>query len=133
MVRVSASFELPGVNCTVFLVSVGKAWNGWYPPPGHEKANFTKRMLKNAVVTCDKPPSNPPECTKSAGPCLFDIEKDPCEYENLASQHEDILQQLLAKLEGYRKSSVPPRNKPIDPKANPIYHGGAWVAWDDLP
>ena len=90
-------------------------------------------MLKNAVVTCDKPPCNPPECTKSAGPCLFDIEKDPCEYVNLASQHEDILQQLLAKLEGYRKSSVPPRKKQKDPKANPIYHGGAWVAWDDLP
>ena len=83
------------------------------------------------MVTCGQPPSSPPECTKSAGPCLFDIEHDPCEYVNLASQHDDIVQKLLAKLEDYRKSSVPPRNKPIDPKANPKYHGGAWVAWED--
>ncbi|XP_078346464.1 arylsulfatase B-like [Oculina patagonica] len=115
------------------LVNAGKAWNGWYPPPGYEESNFSNKTLKNAVVMCGQPPSNPPECTKSAGPCLFDIEKDPCEYVNLASQHGDIVQKLLAKLEGYRNSSVPSRNKPIDPRANPKYHGGAWVAWGDLP
>lgn len=115
------------------VVNAEKAWNGWYPPPEYEEANVSNKTLKNAVVTCDKPPSKPPGCTKTDGPCLFDIENDPCEYVNLASKYEDILEQMLAKLEGYRKSSVPPRNKPEDPKANPKYHGGAWVAWEDIP
>jgi len=85
------------------------------------------------VVTCGDPPSTAPDCSKSSGPCLFDIEQDPCEYVNLASQHEDLVQKLLAKLEEYRNSSVPPRNKHMDPRANPKYHGGAWVPWHDLP
>lgn len=113
------------------VVNASKGWNGWYPPPGYEQSNIFNHTLKNAVVKCDSPPSDPPTCTKSDGPCLFDIEKDPCEYVNLASQHNDIVQELLAKLEKYRKSSVTPRNQPIDPKANPKYHGGAWIAWDD--
>ena len=111
----------------------GKAWNGWYPPPGYEQSNISNRTLKNAVVTCGKPPSTAPDCSKSSGPCLFDIEQDPCEYVNLASQHEDLVQKLLTKLEEYRNSSVPPRNKHMDPRANPKYHGGAWVPWEDLP
>ena len=93
--------------------------------------SITDASLKNAVVKCGTPPSSPPECTPELGPCLFDVSKDPCEYVNLAAKQPAIVDTMLKWLDEYRKTMVPPRNKPFDPSANPALHGGVWDPWMD--
>ena len=90
---------------------------------GTRRHEFVQQNVKKRRGHVRRCPSTAPDCSKSSGPCPFDIEQDPC----------DSVQKLLAKLEEYRNSSGSPRNKHMDPRANPKYHGGAWVPWDDLP
>ncbi|KAL9955594.1 hypothetical protein ACROYT_G036936 [Oculina patagonica] len=115
------------------LVNISSGWSGWYAPPGFENSNHSTRgaALKNAEVTCGKPPSSPPECTHELGPCLFDVIKDPCEYVNQAKNEPAIVDLMLEWLDEYRKTMVPPRNKPFDPNSNPDKYGGVWSPWMD--
>ena len=112
---------------------IGSAWSGWYAPPEFENSTHPTRgaTLKNAVVTCGKPPSSPPECTREAGPCLFNVEGDPCEYVNQAKNQPEIVKTMLQWLDQYQNTMVPPRNKPFDPRANPNNFGGVWSPWMD--
>lgn len=112
--------------------------DGWYPPPGLEEnprqqRNFTDTfpILKNAVVTCGPRPAKPAKCGHGDGPCLFNMDDDPCEYTNLAANHTDVLYILLQLLEKYKATMVPIRNKPYDYSSNPKYHNGVWTAWCD--
>jgi hypothetical protein len=42
-----------------------------------------------------------PVCDLREGPCLFDLDEDPCEQKNYAEQKPEIAQFMLAKLETY--------------------------------
>ena len=42
------------------------------------------------------------------------------------------MKQLLARVEAWNKTAVPPANQPTDPKADPKLHGGNWVPWVTL-
>ena len=117
---------------------LGHGHDGWYPPPGLEQnaqqprnVSSTHPTLKNAVVKCGPPPAEPAKCGKMDGPCLFNIEEDPCEYTNLAQKETDVLNHMLKLLETYKSTMVPIRNKPYDKNANPKYHNGLWTAWCD--
>lgn len=117
---------------------LGHGHDGWYPPPGLEEnaqrprnVSSTHPTLKNAVVTCGPPPAEPAKCGKKDGPCLFNIEEDPCEYTNLAQKETDVLNHMLKLLETYKSTMVPIRNKPYDKNANPKNHNGLWTAWCD--
>jgi hypothetical protein len=82
------------------------------------------------VVDCGKRPANAStNCVPEKAPCLFYIPDDPCEFNNVASQHPAIVKQLMDRIEEYRRTMVAPGNKPIDPKGNPALHGGAWEPW----
>ncbi|KAL9955582.1 hypothetical protein ACROYT_G036923 [Oculina patagonica] len=118
------------------LVNESYGHDGWYPPPGvdistQRPRNVSHPTLKSAVVTCGPPPAKPAKCGHKDGPCLFNIEDDPCEYTNLAGEEKEVLQYMLQLLEKYKASMVPIRNKPYDPNANPHYHDGLWTAWCD--
>jgi len=129
-------------HLTHFFIHVhgylGFGFDGWYPPPGLEEdaqhprnVSNTHPTLKNAVVTCGPPPVKPAKCGVGDGPCLFNIEEDPCEYTNLAQKETDVLNHMLKLLEAYKSTMVPIRNKPYDKNANPKYHNGVWTAWCD--
>ena len=51
---------------------------------------------------------------------------DPNEHNDLSKQYPDVVKELKAKLEEYKKSYVPPKKPPIDPKANPDNYDGYW-------
>ena len=116
----------------VFLFQ-GTAWSGWYSPPGIVRSNTSgvSAEFRKAEVKCDPPPSSPPECTRELGPCLFNIDNDPCEYVNQAKSQPDIVRNMLSWLEQYKQTMVPPRNKPNDPASNPNNFGGVWSPWMD--
>ncbi|CAN7937132.1 unnamed protein product [Ixodes hexagonus] len=99
---------------------------------GHNVACGSGRGSYAAPIKCaQRDPSK--SCAPTVAPCLFDLSKDPCEYNNIAEQHSEVLQRLLGKLAGYQATSVPPANVPLDPRADPALHNNAWVSWGDVP
>ena len=65
----------------------------WYKPEG---INMTK--LTNLTVTCAKRQHTLPECTKHTSPCLFNIKEDPCEFNNIAKQHPELVNSMVKRL-----------------------------------
>ncbi|XP_041375693.1 arylsulfatase B-like [Gigantopelta aegis] len=81
-------------------------------------------------VNCGPRPANAStNCQPKQSPCLFHIPSDPCEYNNIADDHQDIVIKLLTRLQEYSYTMVPPGNKPFDQNGNPKLHDGAWVPW----
>ncbi|XP_055904623.1 arylsulfatase B-like [Eupeodes corollae] len=71
------------------------------------------------------------KCEPAIAPCLFDIEKDPCEMYNIAAEHPHIIAELEADVEYYRQSAVEIAWLPGDPLANPGLHNNTWTWWKD--
>ncbi|CAL1528370.1 unnamed protein product [Lymnaea stagnalis] len=81
-------------------------------------------------VHCGVKPENASiNCQPEKAPCLYHLRDDPCEYNNLATSLPITVQQLMARLNLYRDTMIPPANKPIDPNGNPQLHGGVWGPW----
>uniref|UniRef100_W8B3Q6 Arylsulfatase B n=1 Tax=Ceratitis capitata TaxID=7213 RepID=W8B3Q6_CERCA len=73
-------------------------------------------------------------CDPLLGPCLFDIDVDPCEQNNLYDTMSDgkVVQEMLARIEHFRETQHPPNNKPLDPKCDPRLYNGEWTWWQDI-
>jgi hypothetical protein len=63
--------------------------------------------------------------------CLFDLEEDPCETNNLISTHPNITESLMKKLQQFRKEMVPELTKRPDLASNPLFFNNTWVCWLD--
>ena len=86
-----------------------------------------------AIVQCGPKPQNAStNCDVQKSYCLYDISKDPCEYNNLANEFPSVVKMLQTKLNEYRKTMQKPRNKPADPASNPNNFGGVWQPWVNL-
>uniref|UniRef100_A0A1B6DH44 Sulfatase N-terminal domain-containing protein n=1 Tax=Clastoptera arizonana TaxID=38151 RepID=A0A1B6DH44_9HEMI len=70
-------------------------------------------------------------CKPLISPCLFNIKTDPCEQNNLAQRHPNILEHLESILTAINVTALPPGNLPIDPKANPKFWDHTWTNFDD--
>lgn len=130
----------------------GGSWDGWYdlpqvtrrdnPAPRHLFRSHLHDILPNAtkppnweavVVKCGPKPANAStNCKPTKAPCLYNIREDPCEYNNIADSHPEMLKFLLQRLAFYNATQVPPANKPADPKANPKYYGYIWTWWQSI-
>lgn len=101
----------------------------------HEKSWLTPKQIldiQNASkVDCGLDFNEETVCDPLKKPCLFDLFQDPCEYTNLADEENDIFEHLASKLEEYRMSALPIRNKPPDFNANPIYYNNTWTYWQE--
>jgi arylsulfatase B len=82
--------------------------------------------IEEEPIDCgDQNQGNVCDATKSL--CLFDIESDPCEYNNLAQEYPKIVKELWNKILKYNDTAVPPLSlTPIDPYFDPYYHNGIW-------
>lgn len=89
-----------------------------------------------ATVRCDSAPlwptgtpnTNMMSCQIT--PCLFNIENDPCERNNVARQFPTITTQLYDILKFYRLSLIPQINQPVDAfAANPKLFNNTWSTW----
>ncbi|XP_033642366.1 arylsulfatase B-like [Asterias rubens] len=61
---------------------------------------------------------------------LFNIQEDPNERFDLSGSEPDIVKRMVARLQYYYSTMVPPFYPPGDPKANPKLHGGIWTNWE---
>ena len=121
-------------------------WDGWYGPDGRHgnnpqydvdavKQSEAATAMKNidihlptddqilemrdqADVKCTKP-DTAETCDPSFQVCLFNIKEDPCEFNNLVFKLPSVVRTLDDTLRLFNSTAVPPRNKPIDPRADP--------------
>lgn len=75
----------------------------------------------------DPNPNNNYECFDSY--CLFDIQEDPCEYQNVAKQNQQALNLTILVLEQYKKKVINQNIVDIDPNADPKQFDGYWDNW----
>ena len=122
---------------------LGRFYDGWYPPPGLRRKlkRFNRVDVEltsaenDSIIKCGRPrPSFIPHCGgKRYMPCLFNIKKDPCEYEDLSKKYPIIHKIMLSRLNEYRKRMVKSRRTTYrDPKSNPKIRDGVWLPWKQL-
>lgn len=92
------------------------------------------KFYKEARVICGPVDRSLKSCNPLEEACLYNLEKDPCEYNNLAETNEgkQIVEYLEKRIGDYRRVSQPPRNKPFDPRSNPRLYNNSWTHWIDV-
>ena len=95
-------------------------------------------ILKQLEVDCGVKSADAVACLPLNGrPCLFDLENDPCEYDNLAEKLPQVVLEMLDLLNVYNRTVIPPLNgnKLVteDPNANPKYWNCTINNWTDFP
>ncbi|CAN7937135.1 unnamed protein product [Ixodes hexagonus] len=123
--KVDWDSDKPRLECQSSVVARVLDEHGVKPACGSQTGVYAKPLQCGA-----RDPSK--ECVPRKSLCLFDLLKDPCEYNNVADQHPEVVEQLLANLAAYNASSTPPSNVPIDLRSNPALHDNLWVSWGDL-
>lgn len=132
-------------------------YDGWFGPSGDRnpetysynelrQSNTGERLLSMGLLpskleVMDLRAENSVDCYSSAiqntickplkEPCLFNIEEDPCELNNLAGTHPNELNKLLEELEKFRASAVPPNNKDLDHRGEPKNFHYVWTNFGD--
>lgn len=130
-------------------------WNQWYPPFSQNdtsksfidyqrinslaykiltqmkrQPNFN--LFNDAKINCGPKPKNATSnCDPLLSPCLFDVDNDPCEFNNLADEHPLIVKFLWNRILQMNETASEPGTKPNDPDANPALHNYAWSCWKD--
>nr|CAD7462125.1 unnamed protein product [Timema tahoe] len=87
------------------------------------------RLEATLQCTPDSPGSSCDPAVSKGG-CVYDVERDPCETNDLAVDHPDLARSLRALLVRHRRTLVPQGNLPTDSfNADPAKWGGAWTTW----
>jgi hypothetical protein len=98
-------------------------------PDEEEMLQLRAKSTLNCTVPTDSTPCDP---TNSSRPCLFDLETDPCERNNLADSHPEVLLEMLDLVKKYEATLVPQLNKPPDVEgSDPRKFNNTWSPWVD--
>ncbi|KAL3231967.1 hypothetical protein MRX96_023225 [Rhipicephalus microplus] len=106
----------------------GEALKAFY---GLTKLEFSPDWRVNATLTCPEELCDDERLQSSDNVYLFNLEEDPCECNNLASTHKELLESLNRTLEFYRAQTIAPLNEDVDPDSYPYLHNGTWAPWLD--
>jgi len=117
-------------------IRIGEIEDGWYfyeGPFGETDKDriFFKDGWQLPVINCTEPKKYK-KCDMREGvdqKCLFNIVDDPCEYNNIADQHPEIVDELTAKLDKFKESMVDPMLSDTDPASDPALHDNVWEPW----
>ena len=103
-------------------------WQGWFPPPpgAHGRTTFVSTRIR-----CDPPGNESRGCSPESAACLFDIERDPCERENIAHQQAPLLPSLWRRVQDLASTASPVGRRKRDASSWPPVHGYAWSCWRD--
>jgi len=89
------------------------------------------QLRKQATVTCSTSANNT-NCDTVRGSCLFDLSVDPCEMNDLSTEHPELVQELTELLKNYTTTLVPQLNQPLNPaRADPARFNNIWSPWED--
>ena len=63
---------------------------------------------------------------------LYNITADPTEHNDLSEKLPEVVNKMKNRVQYYMKGSVPPINKPDDPRATEkALEEGIWTPWED--
>lgn len=128
----------PAYNASaVFHSAAGKALaralQARFGRPTREEVMYSLRS--SATLRCEPnstfnaPPCNP---AQSGEPCLYDVESDPCELNNLARTYENVALHLRQLLVRRRAGLVPQANLAVDAvSGDPRRWNRTWIPWGD--
>nr|XP_018917032.1 PREDICTED: arylsulfatase B-like [Bemisia tabaci]XP_018917033.1 PREDICTED: arylsulfatase B-like [Bemisia tabaci] len=89
-----------------------------------------RKLRRQAMVVCfDR--KDRKSCDPFHGPCLFNIEDDPCETNNVAKEHPEVLKDLQNRLSEISKTAEPPGNLPLYERGNPEHWSYVWTNFGD--
>lgn len=85
-------------------------------------------IRSNMIIDC--PNRNSVACKPLDKPCLFHIQADPCEKNNLAEVYPSIVT-YFKKLVAYEQRRAVPSARIAfgDPASNPAFHNNTWTSW----
>jgi len=86
-------------------------------------------MRSQSTVNCPRQVADAKPCRTT---CLFNITADPCELNDVTSEHPDVVKLMEHTLDLYKKSEVPRLNKPLELRANPKFFDYTWTNWLDF-
>lgn len=90
------------------------------------------RLRRAAYIQCNRQSDeSTTNCNPTQSACLFNLLDDPCEQNNIASKHVDIVERLHDEVRQYLLQAAKPRNKPGDPRSDPAYFNNTWTWWED--
>lgn len=93
-------------------------------------ARVANNLRAMARVQCGRRGVGNP-CNALMSPCLFDLNEDPCEQNNLAEQEPERLRDMLKRLYDLYRHRAPLRNVRGDPNADPARFNGTWTWWTE--
>ncbi|CAG9838089.1 unnamed protein product [Diabrotica balteata] len=128
-------------------------WDSWYGPSGRDyeynetkvinslagqalkqikkAANVTQIKILRKEATVDCTVTKHKKCNLLEEVCLYNIENDPCELDNVATNNPSIVRWLTEILNQYNRTAIPPGNLPLDPRGNPKYWSYVWTNFGD--
>nr|XP_037273832.1 arylsulfatase B-like [Rhipicephalus microplus] len=104
--------------------TVAKVLRGFYKKDG---LKFPKDWRERATLKCGVPDKG--EFYPNDAVHLFDILEDPCELNNLANSHPEVVTFLKTRISAYQAEAMPVQYKPKDPAGFPEKHNGTWAPW----
>ncbi|XP_023215784.1 arylsulfatase B-like [Centruroides sculpturatus] len=96
-----------------------------------EKCFCMNNCFSELKVKCNPTKEKFNNCNPNISPCLFDVRNDPCEINNIADRHPQIVQSMLKRLKELESTAVPIVKQDIDPLANPSLYQFVWTNWLD--
>lgn len=117
----------PKYNVKMLLKS--PAWQAMKEYSNDPDLRYKIRGIReNATVVCDHDLSRKVDCRNE--PCVFDLEADPCEQNNIANTFPDLLKSLEEQVNIYKSTAVPTVKLQSDPAADPSFFNGTWSIWE---
>ncbi|XP_005176718.1 arylsulfatase B-like [Musca domestica] len=98
----------------------------------YDRIPLSKKKIQefrsSAQIQCGYEEEEATPCDATREECLYDLSKDPCEQNNLASQpgYESILQEMRERVESLRSTAVPPKTGGSLLPYDPSYHDCVW-------
>ncbi|KAL3223820.1 hypothetical protein MRX96_027128 [Rhipicephalus microplus] len=101
-----------------------KVLRGFYK---RDHLHFPKQWRDRATLKCHVPPWA--RFRDKDAIHLFDIVTDPCELNNVARLHPEIVAIMKQRIEDYQATALPVLFEPKDPASFPEHHNGTWAPW----
>ncbi|XP_055701632.1 arylsulfatase I-like [Phlebotomus papatasi] len=95
------------------------------------KPNDLDTLRGKTKINCERRNPKLIPCEPLKAPCLFNLEEDPCELNNLANIYPLRMKYMKKRVNDFQATALPPANLPGDQNADPALNGGLWTWWLD--
>ncbi|XP_059216635.1 arylsulfatase B [Stomoxys calcitrans] len=116
------------------LVKHSRVWKYLHIITGDKPIQLLEHRQHSVIKCLYQNTSEGVTCNPLEAPCLFDLDTDPCEQNNLYEKYKNstIFSNIMERIEYFRNNAHPIMNKPADYRCNPANFNGEWTWWEDV-